>query len=150
MIGVSTFVHPLGVVEDGEKLHDLDVGTGLLGKPKPVFENPGPMGNAVITIPRKDILFEDGMEDQGNVQCGHVSHLPGGEEQIDSPSCISESPKDENSLQGQPEQMDEPREREQLLVLVDVDVCREHGDQQGDDAPGSEPGIPWHKQQDAE
>jgi len=31
VIGVSTFVHPLGVVEDGEKLHDLDVGTGLLG-----------------------------------------------------------------------------------------------------------------------
>src|SRR5271157_3120235 len=46
--------------------------------------------------------------------------------------------------------MDEPREREQLLVLVDVNVCREDGDQQGDNAPGSEPGIPWHKQQNAE
>jgi len=76
VIGVSTFVHPLGVVEDGEKLHDLDVGTGLLGKPKPVFENPGPVGDAVNAIPRKDILFEDGMEDQGNVQCGHVSSHP--------------------------------------------------------------------------
>ena len=31
VLGVNTFVHPLGVVEDGEKLHDLDVGTGLLG-----------------------------------------------------------------------------------------------------------------------
>src|SRR5271166_5962040 len=46
--------------------------------------------------------------------------------------------------------MDERREREQLLVRVDVDVRREDGDQQGDDAPGSEPGKPWHKQQDAE
>ncbi len=53
-------------------------------------------------------------------------------------------------MQGQPEQMEEPREGEQLLVLVDVDVCREDGDQQGDDPPGSEPGKPWHKQKDAE
>ena len=31
VFGVSTFVDPLGVMEDGEKLHDLDVGTGLFG-----------------------------------------------------------------------------------------------------------------------
>ena len=31
VFGVSTFVDPPGVVEDGEKLHDLEVGTGLLG-----------------------------------------------------------------------------------------------------------------------
>src|SRR5271157_6648681 len=46
--------------------------------------------------------------------------------------------------------MDEPRERKQLLVRVDVDICREDSDQQGDDDPGSEPEIPWHQQQDAE
>ncbi len=46
--------------------------------------------------------------------------------------------------------MDERREREQLLVLVDVDVRREYGDQKSDDASGSEPGIPGRQQQDAE
>jgi hypothetical protein len=32
--------------------------------------------------------------------------------------------------------MNERREREQLLVLVDVDVRRENGDQEGDDEKG--------------
>ena len=106
------------------------------------------MGDAVIAIPRKDILFEDGMEDQGNVQCGHVSPHPGRGGQIDAPSCISESPENANSLQGQPDPMDKPLDG-QLLALVDVDVCREYRDQQAMIAPGSEPGIPSHLQQDA-
>ena len=108
------------------------------------------MGNAVIAIPRKDILFEYGVEDQGDVQCWHVSPHPGRGGQIDSPSRISNSPEDQHTLHGQPQQMDERREREQLLVLVDVDVRREYGDQKSDDASGSEPGIPGHQQQDAE
>ena len=83
VIGVSTFVHPLGVVEDGGKLHDIDVGTGLLGKPKPVFENPGPVGDAVDAIPREDILFEDGMEDQGDVQFQITRRCPPGR----GPNC---------------------------------------------------------------
>ena len=40
VLGIQVFVHSPAVMKDGEKLHDLDAGTGLLAQPKPVFQNP--------------------------------------------------------------------------------------------------------------
>jgi hypothetical protein len=65
MTRVSELVDPLRVVEHREKLHDLDAGTGLPGQPQTVFENSGPVGDSVISFPRKGILFQDGLEDKG-------------------------------------------------------------------------------------
>lgn len=87
MFGVSTFVDSLGVVEDGEELHDLDAGSGLLGDPQPVFENPCRVRNPVIAIPRKDIRFKDAMENEGHVQRGHVNELSGWE--AESPRSLA-------------------------------------------------------------
>jgi hypothetical protein len=39
-------------MQDGEQTHDLDVGPGDLGQPKPVLQGPSPVGDPVIAIPR--------------------------------------------------------------------------------------------------
>ena len=44
-------------------------------------------------------------------------------------------PKDENCLQGKPQQVQQRRTWENLLMLVEVNVGWKDGDQQGDDAP---------------
>ena len=48
-------------MEDGEKLHDLDVGLGLPGQPQAVFQYPRPMADAVGAMPGQGIVFEDSM-----------------------------------------------------------------------------------------
>ena len=68
VVGVRALVDPPGVVEDGEEPDHLDVRTRLLGQAEPVLQHPRPVGNAVVAAPGEGVVFEDGVEDQGDVQ----------------------------------------------------------------------------------
>ena len=56
---IGAIAHTAGIVEDGEQLHDLDVGPGLPCQPQPVFQNPRPMADAVNAMPGQGIIFEN-------------------------------------------------------------------------------------------
>lgn len=59
---------PPGVVQDGEQPDDIADGPRLPGQAKPVLVHPGPVGNAVVAAPGEGLIFEDGVEDQRDVE----------------------------------------------------------------------------------
>ena len=44
---ISVIVDAAGVVEEREEQHNLSVGTGLIGEPEAVFQDPSPVSDAV-------------------------------------------------------------------------------------------------------
>ncbi len=68
-------IQPPAIVQDGKELNDVDHCTGLLGDPKPVFENPRPVGDAMDAGPGQCVVLEDGVKSSVDVQ-GHRTVIP--------------------------------------------------------------------------
>jgi len=51
-------------MKDREQLHDFKIGTGLFGQAHAVFKNSCPMDNTMDPVPMKDIVIEDGLENE--------------------------------------------------------------------------------------
>lgn len=59
-------------------------------------------------------------------------------------------PQDEDALQGKTQQVHEWWSLEQFLMLEDMQIRREDGDQQGDDAPSGPSGARWDQQENTQ
>jgi len=68
VIGARDLVDPPGGVEHGEEPDDSHVRPRLPGQPEAVLHHPRPVGNAVIALPREGIVFEDGVQELGDVE----------------------------------------------------------------------------------
>ena len=63
MTVIAPFIDSPGVVENGEKLNHLWIGSHFIGKPRADFQNPRPMGNAMRPVDGQDVIFEDGVNE---------------------------------------------------------------------------------------
>ena len=61
---VGALVDTMRVVENGEKLDDLDICPRDLGEPHPVLEHSCPMSDAVRAIPGQCVVFEDRVDEK--------------------------------------------------------------------------------------
>jgi hypothetical protein len=69
MIGIKVLVDSPGIVKHGKQAHHIDIRTRLFGQTEAVLQHSGPVSNAVVAAPRKDILFENSVEDQAEILC---------------------------------------------------------------------------------
>src|SRR5207248_2225444 len=75
VVGVGALIDPPGIVQHGEQPNYVDIRPRLLGQAEPVLEHPRPVGDTVVTAPGKGIVFEGGVEDQGDVdRHGPLTH----------------------------------------------------------------------------
>jgi len=55
-------------MKHSKELHDLDAGSGVLSQLQSVFKHTCPVDDAMITVERQGIIFEDSSEDEGDVE----------------------------------------------------------------------------------
>ena len=60
--GVPAFVFSAGIVEDGKELNHGEVGSGALGQNAAIFQNTGPMGQAMPSVKGLLVLGDDGVD----------------------------------------------------------------------------------------
>lgn len=68
MLGISNFVLPPGIVEDGEQLHDLDIGPGFFRQLHSVLKYPCPVRNAMIANERQGVVLQHGFHNKRDVE----------------------------------------------------------------------------------
>ena len=69
MLRIRELVPSARVVEDGEELDHLEIGPGLGGQPAAVLQHSGPVGDAMIALPREGELLQDGVNDHRDARC---------------------------------------------------------------------------------
>jgi hypothetical protein len=74
---IGAFVDAPRIVKNGEQLDDFDLGPRKLGQPQAIFENPGPMADAVGASPRKGIILKDSMDEWFQVTHKPFMPVPG-------------------------------------------------------------------------
>ena len=78
----------------------------------------------MIAVNRQSIVFQNFMDDQFQI---HGFFFAG--------SCMPIRPQDEHALQRKSQKVNDRRCRENVLMLVEVQIRRKHSDQQCDNSP---------------
>lgn len=77
MFAVMAIVHATGIVQEGEELDHLRVGSGARGEPESVHAYPGPVADAVNAVPIQLVAFAN-RGDEGAREDGLVSSVAHG------------------------------------------------------------------------
>jgi hypothetical protein len=67
---IKAFIDSPGVVEDGEQLHNFNVGSSFLRKSKSNLQHSSPMRNTMRPIDGQGIIFENGVDEGLEVEHG--------------------------------------------------------------------------------
>jgi hypothetical protein len=59
VIVIAIFVDPARVVKERKQCDDLNIGSGCLSHSHSIFQNTGPVGDAMIAVHWQSVSFED-------------------------------------------------------------------------------------------